>query len=1065
MLNDEKSKTKRKISIPLIVMMLMQLVVPTMSVYANGSNPIFLEGGGSSCIAVRESEMRHVIMELSESQEGIKYKQNGDDWDGVPKEALPNDPYGSLPDDSVPLSPGDQTDPGADASDDVLSKNMNVRGSETDWLTVEQLNEAFEEYGASDLEGTANLWFEYADRYDINVMVPLALSMQRTNWNNTKISVSPSNVGGVYWADWMSEWDLSRSATQHSGRFYPVVNDIDKGIELLFYTTDQISGQLSESPSYRDFINYYQDANEDSYVNAMEEVAIETLPPVEEVDEDEMRQNATDDLWDSINSFRTDFMNTARGSISRDDYTTVTEDEDGNEEEVFDEAGYNQAVNNRADQLMQENFDNRIDGVTEEYILAKEEENKEIARNLGRDALRNQGDDKHGGPGGGPNASVGDREPTQSPTYRSNRSRSRTTFDPNADLNGDGIPDGEQLWGYDDVGFVYQVFNRAHTNASHYIADELSDEYGITNPRLNYNYEGVTGREAKIKKMADQSIKVTVQLAEPGDIVLFGENNNVTPKLSDASFGHIGIYAGMDENEKHWMWHIEENGTVEKVQIQEDTDDYAKPLYARHKNMNTITGAVLPTSADIDSITLNSSSTKYSSPRLIKPNENLDRLIVGWTGPDAGAGSGMVSSQLTGTGALGDISEQQEADIEATYNVLHEEYGFSGEMIAGVIGNFLAEGSMDPTLIEFVGGAAYTIDDPAKQNAIANGYRAPDAYSHAVQNGGGVELLGLGIAQWSNGRNTRLVNYANDNHEGEWWHLDVQMEFMVSGDNPSDIAIMRELALRETGNPYQNALDFHDQWERSADTPAQAARRGRYAEDIWESFIEKGMTGQKDKSKIEQLSGTEGDGTSSSTQTTSGHSTVGCGDPVQMSMSGSFTPGESIAAGGTPTYADSTYDSYEALQAAYPDVNLVPELDWQSQAATSPFTGGLRGQCTELTWMYMNQLYGGAGISGAGNGGDVFQAYEANGADVTPNPTVGYGFSYRGILGSHPTYGHTGIVVGITDDNSYILANFNYSPYKSPQRHVVYTVISGSDGITFFGPPAGHGPEADPSDE
>ncbi len=124
-----------------------------------------------------------------------------------------------------------------------------------------------------------------------------------------------------------------------------------------------------------------------------------------------------------------------------------------------------------------------------------------------------------------------------------------------------------------------------------------------------------------------------------------------------------------------------------------------------------------------------------------------------------------------------------------------------------------------------------------------------------------------------------------------------------------------------------------------------------------------------------------------------------------------------------------------------------------------PQTGNA-GQCTELTWAYMSQLHGKRQPTDDGqitNGQRVWYVYKKLGAKTTHNPTVGYGFSSKPPYLQASIYGigHTGVVVAVFDDGSFLVANYNVPPYVAPSRVVLYTLINGvphnaGDNIVFF---------------
>ncbi len=152
--------------------------------------------------------------------------------------------------------------------------------------------------------------------------------------------------------------------------------------------------------------------------------------------------------------------------------------------------------------------------------------------------------------------------------------------------------------------------------------------------------------------------------------------------------------------------------------------------------------------------------------------------------------------------------------------------------------------------------------------------------------------------------------------------------------------------------------------------------------------------------------------------------------------------------------------TYENLPKKYKDAIDVPIFNPKFLNG-SPFvnTGDI-GQCTELTWAYMHQIWGKpqpAWDNQVTNGQRVWVVYRDRGAKITHRPTVGYGFSSKPpyLQASLPGVGHTGVVVAVFDDGSFLTANFNVPPYWAPSRVVEYSLIDGvpenvGDNIMFF---------------
>lgn len=153
--------------------------------------------------------------------------------------------------------------------------------------------------------------------------------------------------------------------------------------------------------------------------------------------------------------------------------------------------------------------------------------------------------------------------------------------------------------------------------------------------------------------------------------------------------------------------------------------------------------------------------------------------------------------------------------------------------------------------------------------------------------------------------------------------------------------------------------------------------------------------------------------------------------------------------GGSWTYAN--------LPKKYKDAIKTP-LFKGTHLGQSPFVNtGDMGQCTELTWAYMWEIWGKqqpAWDTQITNGQRVWEVYKAKGAKLTHSPTVGYAFSSKPpyIQASLPGIGHTGVVVAVFDDGSFLTANYNVAPNWAPSRVLLYSLINGvpKDGGNNF---------------
>ncbi|MFD4943081.1 phage tail tip lysozyme [Streptomyces sp. NPDC058409] len=164
-----------------------------------------------------------------------------------------------------------------------------------------------------------------------------------------------------------------------------------------------------------------------------------------------------------------------------------------------------------------------------------------------------------------------------------------------------------------------------------------------------------------------------------------------------------------------------------------------------------------------------------------------------------------------GNGSGAGISADVEQNAKEIYSVLSS-WGMPKENIAGILGNWSQESGIDPTSV---------------QNFPTGTYDMPDEKRRAAQN----TDYGIGLGQWTFGRNTLLREYAKGKGV-DWYTIKAQLAFMVEGDNPGDVKVFKGMLKNSQGSPSAAALHFHENWERSADGSAGIAARGAKAE-MW----------------------------------------------------------------------------------------------------------------------------------------------------------------------------------------------------------------------------------------
>lgn len=179
-----------------------------------------------------------------------------------------------------------------------------------------------------------------------------------------------------------------------------------------------------------------------------------------------------------------------------------------------------------------------------------------------------------------------------------------------------------------------------------------------------------------------------------------------------------------------------------------------------------------------------------------------------------------------------------------------KQYGLADYNIAGILANFDAESGIDPSAVETIHSEPFSWG-PRKQHAEAVGFdisRMSSSYSDAHT---AINLCGIGLGQWTNGRNTMLRTYAesanvisdsdstggtNEDALPKWCNLGIQLSFMIAptaqgGDTSS--AWLASWA--PESNASQATTDFCRYWEgntREMNNPARVSKGPYYATEI-----------------------------------------------------------------------------------------------------------------------------------------------------------------------------------------------------------------------------------------
>ena len=172
----------------------------------------------------------------------------------------------------------------------------------------------------------------------------------------------------------------------------------------------------------------------------------------------------------------------------------------------------------------------------------------------------------------------------------------------------------------------------------------------------------------------------------------------------------------------------------------------------------------------------------------------------------------VAASQSVDAGTIDGNAAVTLSNAKLVYGVLSA-WGMPDENIAGILGNWDAESGIDPTGVETVSGEPFTVG-PKKKDAETKNFAVADMDSAYAAKFPGVQQVGIGLGQWSNGRNTQLRDYAKG--PGKWASLETQLGFMISKD--SGAPVIKNMIAHPVGSASGAAVYFHNEWERSADS-------------------------------------------------------------------------------------------------------------------------------------------------------------------------------------------------------------------------------------------------------
>ena len=160
-----------------------------------------------------------------------------------------------------------------------------------------------------------------------------------------------------------------------------------------------------------------------------------------------------------------------------------------------------------------------------------------------------------------------------------------------------------------------------------------------------------------------------------------------------------------------------------------------------------------------------------------------------------------------------DSNAQRTDSITKAWSVF-KAAGANEKTAGAVLGNWDIESGIDPTGVETIYNEKYTVG-PRKQAAESAGFKIAAIDSVYASRFPAIELAGIGLGQWTNGRNSMLMNYAKSKNK-KWSDISTQLGFMLSSDDSSRVAMLKSLLDNQSISVNDATQQFLVKWEGNA---------------------------------------------------------------------------------------------------------------------------------------------------------------------------------------------------------------------------------------------------------
>lgn len=384
-----------------------------------------------------------------------------------------------------------------------------------------------------------------------------------------------------------------------------------------------------------------------------------------------------------------------------------------------------------------------------------------------------------------------------------------------------------------------------------------------------------------------------------------------------------------------------------------------------------------------------------------------------------------------GEGGIAMTNEESAKKLWSVYS----EIGGSKAQTAAVLGNLHVEsGGLDPTAVETIYNE-YGRMGPSKQDAMAKDFLIKlvnPGYSAKYPN---IKYMGIGLAQWTNGRNRLLLDYAKGIGEN-WYEFDTQMKFMLVADDKLRQKQLRTFLKANPSNVSKETERFMNTWIGLSSPNKSLSSRQQNAKDYMFALERIEADTEYAESILSGLNVTR---SAANTKAGSYHQDDGCGKPIKSHYANVAVDGT----GEVPSDLVLTAWTRESFPESLKEYWKNPEdagLMWGN--ATGWATGIYPDQCAAFAHSYFMRLYPGWNQEGRptkrpfGDGGVAATKWASHYREkVSSVPKAGAIFSDK----TASSAGHTGIVQHVFKNGDILIIEQNVPGASGQANNMSYS--------------------------